>query len=73
MAETTETPAGISTPIQPTGFGVADLEIAREQAALADDDAATDTVDEHSTAALSPTDVSGAAGAAAAESEGHPS
>lgn len=37
MTEEREDPAGLTLPIQPTGSGVVDLEIAREQAALADD------------------------------------
>lgn len=36
MADPNDDSAGIVPPIQPTGSGVADLEIAREQDALAD-------------------------------------
>lgn len=54
----TTTPLGL--PIQPTGSGVADLEIMREQDAVLDGEVADD---------LSPTE----AGPAADESEGQPS
>lgn len=62
----------INLPIQPTGSGVADLEVAYEQMRLADDAGpATSATDQIAVADVVPTATD--AGSDAAESAAHPS